>query len=381
MEQRDHPRVHPQDVWTVLWVTALFVAGVLVLWRAQRIVFWVAIAISFAVVLNRPVRFLVDRGVRRGVAVVIVAFALFLMVGALGYVFVRPLATQAVEFATNLPQNVDRIRNAPGIREVLTRLHIENRVEQVSRDLPNRLLGLTGPVLSAFRTIGEVLAAVFTIFVMTVFLLLYGPGFAEVGLELIKDPDRRASTQRVAERSMVAVQGWVAGNVITSIVAALASMVAFVALGVPYRVLLGLWVGVADLIPLVGATLGAVPAIIIAFLQSVTTGIIVVVFFVLYQQFENHVLAPAVYGRTIQLNPFLVLFAALLGVELAGFVGALLALPVAGTIQIAIGEWVDHRRSRLAATPGEASDLLAAQSGTPPGERGPSPPESSAPAA
>jgi predicted PurR-regulated permease PerM len=311
----------------------------------------------------------------------IVVIGLFLVVGALGYVFVRPLATQAVEFATNLPQTVDRVRNAPGVRDVLHRLRIENRVEQVSRDLPNRLLGLTGPVLSAFRTIGEVLVATLTIFVMTVFLLLYGPGFAEVGVQLIKDPDRRARTQRVAERSMVAIQGWVAGNVITSIVAALASLVAFVALGLPYSVLLSLWVGVADLIPLVGATLGAVPAIVIAFLHSVTAGIIVVIFFILYQQFENHVLAPAVYGRTIQLNPFLVLFSALVGVELAGFIGALLALPVAGTIQIAIGEWLDHRRARLASSPGEAAELLAAQAGEKAGSEEPSPPATAEPAA
>jgi predicted PurR-regulated permease PerM len=361
VEHREHHHVHPRDVWTVLWVTALFIIGVLIFWRVQRIVFWLGIAVFFAVVLNRPVRFLADRGLRRGVAVMIVVVGLFLVVGALGYVFVRPLATQAVEFATNLPQTVDRIRNAAGVRDVLHRLRIENRVEQVSRDLPNRLLGLTGPVLSAFRTVGEVLVATLTIFVMTIFLLLYGPGFAGVGLDLITNPDRRASTQRVAERSMVAIQGWVAGNVITSIMAALASLVVFVVLGLPYSVLLGLWVGVADLIPLVGATLGAVPAIIIAFLHSVTAGIIVVVFFILYQQFENHVLAPAVYGRTIQLNPFLVLFAALVGVELAGFVGALLALPVAGTIQIAISEWVDLRRARLASTPGEAAELLAAQ--------------------
>jgi predicted PurR-regulated permease PerM len=335
------------------------------MWQAQRILVWVAIAVFFAVVLNRPVRFLVGRGFRRGVAVMVVVFTVFLVVGALGFVFVRPLASQAVEFATNLPETVDRIRNAPGVRDVLHRLHIENRVAQVSRDLPNRLLGLSGPILSAFRTVGEVLVATLTIFVMTVFLLLYGPGFAEVGLDVIKDPDRRVRVERVGERSMQAISGWVAGNLMTSVVAALASLIAFTALGLPYSVLLGLWVGVADLIPLVGATLGAVPAIIIAFLDSVTTGIIVVVFFVVYQQFENHVLAPAVYGRTIQLNPFLVLFSVLLGVELAGFVGALLALPVAGTIQIAIGEWIDHRRQRLAATPAEASELLAAEADGP----------------
>ncbi len=373
MEQREHPHVHPRDVWTVLWVTALFVLGVLILWQVRRILFWVAVAVFFAVALSRPVRYLSARGLRRGLAVLVVMVAVVLAIGGLGYLFVRPLATQAVEFATNLPETVDRIRNAPGVRDVLHRLHIENRVDQVSQDLPNRLLGLGGPILSAFRTVTEVVIATLTIFVMTVFLLLYGPGFAQVGLELIRDPQRRSRVERVGEQSIQAISGWVAGNVVTSLVAALTALIALVSLGLPYSVLLALWVGVADLIPLVGATLGAVPAVIIAFLHSTTAGIVILAFFVVYQQFENHVLAPAVYGRTIRLNPFLVLFSALLGVELAGFVGALLALPVAGTIQIAIGEWVGHRRQRLAATPSDAVEALTAQAEAREGEEGTGP--------
>jgi predicted PurR-regulated permease PerM len=109
-------------------------------------------------------------------------------------------------------------------------------------------------------------------------------------------------------------------------------------MGLPYAFLLALWVGIADLIPLVGATLGALPAIIVGFLHSTPAGIVMVVFFVVYQQFENHLLQPIVYGRTIRLNPFLVLLAVIVGVELAGFLGALLALPVAGVIQVVIEE-------------------------------------------
>lgn len=105
-----------------------------------------------------------------------------------------------------------------------------------------------------------------------------------------------------------------------------------------------MWVAFADLIPLVGATLGAIPAVIIAFTVSIPVGIAVIIFFVLYQQFENHVLQPAVYGKTIRLNPFLVLLAVLVGVELAGFLGALLALPVAGIIQIVVLDVLDERR-------------------------------------
>jgi predicted PurR-regulated permease PerM len=361
-------RVQPRDVWTVLWVTGVMILGVLVVWRARQILFWVAVAVFFAVVLDRPVVFLTSRGMGRRTAVFIVVLTLFLCVGAIAYAFVRPLVTQSVEFAQNLPQNVDRLRNADGIRQVLDRFHVQNRVAQVSQNLPDRLIGFSGPILSALRTVAAVVLALLTIFVMTVFLLLYGPGFAQTGLDLIGDPARRERVQRVGEKSMKAISGWVAGNVLTSLVAAVASIVTFLALGLPYGLLLGLWVGVADLIPLVGATLGAVPAVIIAFLHSVTAGIVTIVFFVVYQQFENHVLSVAVFGRTLQLNPFLVLFSALIGVQLAGFVGALLALPVAATIQIAIGEFVEHRRQRLGATPAEARGVIL---GAPPDAEAP----------
>ena len=127
-----------------------------------------------------------------------------------------------------------------------------------------------------------------------------------------------------------------AGNVLTSLVAGVSALVAFLVLGLPYATLLALWVAIADFIPLAGATIGAIPAIIVGFIVSPLAGIVVTIFFVLYQQLENHVLQPAVYGKTIALNPFLVLLAILVGIELAGFVGALLALPVAGILQIVV---------------------------------------------
>ena len=117
---------------------------------------------------------------------------------------------------------------------------------------------------------------------------------------------------------------------------ALPPLVAFLVLGLPYATLLALWVAIADFIPLAGATIGAIPAIIVGFIVSPLAGIVVTIFFVLYQQLENHVLQPAVYGRTIKLNPFLVCSRILVGIELAGFVGALLALPVAGILQIVV---------------------------------------------
>jgi predicted PurR-regulated permease PerM len=139
--------------------------------------------------------------------------------------------------------------------------------------------------------------------------------------------------------------GYVAGNLLISLIAGVTTTLVLLLLGVPYAVALGLIVAILDLIPLAGATLAAIIIAIVAFLHSIVAGIVVVVFFVIYQQIENHLLQPVVYGRTVQLSPLAVLVSVLMGAELAGVLGALAAIPVAGTIQVLIVDW---NRSRVA---------------------------------
>jgi predicted PurR-regulated permease PerM len=366
--------VRPRDVWTVVWVVLVVAAGLFVLYEIRRILVWLLVAGFVAAVLSPAVSILERRGFRRGLAVAAVTIGLVLIIGALLYVFVRPLVTQSIEFAQNLPETVDRIQRAPLVRQALERFNLEQRVEQASPELPQRLLGLSGPLVSAFASLAAFLVALISVVVLAVFLLIYGPQFSATGLALVGERVKQERLRRLGGRSLQAVSGWVAGNVLTSIVAGVATTVVLLLIGVPYGGLLGLWVAFADLIPLVGATLGAIPAIIIAFTVSIPVGIAVLIFFVVYQQFENHVLQPAVYGKTIKLNPFLVLLAVLVGVELAGFLGALLALPVAGIIQIVVLDVVDARGGDLGAPTAEPTDGEAGGEGDlvadPPRDRG-----------
>jgi predicted PurR-regulated permease PerM len=329
-------RVLPRDVWTVLWVTSVFGLGALLLYEIRRVLVWVAIAAFLAAVLSPVVTVLERHGVRRGLAVAAVTGAFLAVSAGLAYAVVSPLVDESRQLADNLPGLVDDVTHAPVVRSFVERFNIGGTVSQVSSDLPRRLLGLSGPVLSAFRTVGGVIVGIVTVFVLTVFLLLYGAGFVRSGLSRVGDPTRRARLERIGGDMLRAVSGWVAGNLLTSLIAAVVSIIVFVVTGLPYSVLLGLWVGVLDLLPLIGATLGAIPAIVVAFVQSIPIGIIVTAYFIAYQQIENHVLQPYVYGRTIQLNPFIVVVALLIGAELAGFLGALFALPVAGVIQVLV---------------------------------------------
>jgi predicted PurR-regulated permease PerM len=125
-------------------------------------------------------------------------------------------------------------------------------------------------------------------------------------------------------------------------------------MGVPYAVALGLLVAFLDLIPLAGATIAGIIVAVVSFLHSIPAGIVVVVFFVVYQQIENHFLQPVIYGRTVQLSPLAVLVSVLVGAELAGILGALAAIPVAGAIQVVVRDQLAHRRGRLV-TPATAA--------------------------
>src|SRR5213078_5367952 len=143
------------------------------------------------------------------------------------------------------------------------------------------------------------------------------------------------------------------GNLLISVIAGVSVTVVLLIMGVPYAVALGLLVAVLDLIPLAGATIAGIVVVAVSFLHSVPAGIVVAIFVIVYQQVENHFLQPVIYGRTVQLSPLVVLAAVLIGAELAGVLGALAAIPVAGTIQVIIVDWNRNRLERLVARAGE----------------------------
>jgi predicted PurR-regulated permease PerM len=141
----------------------------------------------------------------------------------------------------------------------------------------------------------------------------------------------------------------VTGNLLISLIAGTLTTVLLLILGVPFAVALGVIVAILDLIPLAGATIAAIIIGTVAFLHSITAGIVVVVFFIAYQQVENHFLQPVIYSRTVQLSPLAVLIAVLIGAKVAGILGALGAIPVAGAIQVVLLDWQRARRERLTA--------------------------------
>ncbi|HEY7792958.1 MAG TPA: AI-2E family transporter [Gaiellaceae bacterium] len=340
----------PRAVIVVLSIILAAVVMIEVLQAAKSILIWIFIAVFLALALNPAVDWLVERGVRRrGVAVAITVAGTMLAIVGIAVTVIPTLIEQVNDFADAVPGYVEDLTAGRGKLGFLERdYHIVERVrEAVSEGGASQVLGLSGTALAITKSVVTAVVATLTIAFMTVFMLLEGPTWVERFYSLLP-ADKQERWRAVGYDIYRTVGGYVTGNLAISVIAGFAATAVLLGLDVPYAVALGLVVAIFDLIPLAGATIAAVIVSTVALLDSTTAGIIVIVFFVIYQQLENHLLQPIVYGRTVQLSPLAVLIAVLIGAELAGVVGALAAIPVAGTIQVILRDWLRHRRGETA---------------------------------
>jgi predicted PurR-regulated permease PerM len=344
--QPDEDRVEEPGSWAAVpWRTIIGAVGVvlatyltiLVVLATAQILTWVLIAGFFAIVLA-PLVTIVQRrvGGRRTLATTIVVLSTLLSMIGLALLFVMPVRTQLADILTDLPGTVHKAATGRGaVGRVVQRLHIESYVKNNEAEL-TRAVGRLGA--SPFDTAKTVLAAAFgfiTVTLLTFLFLTQSTAMAGTLRGLI--PRRRQATvDRVATDAAGAVSGYMIGNLLISAMAGISAFVCLVALGVPSPVVLALWVAFADLLPLVGATLGASVCVLAAYLHSPTAGLISLVFFVIYQQFENGVAYPWLMARKVKVNPLVVLLSVLLAAELFGIVGALLAVPVSGALQVLV---------------------------------------------
>ena len=338
---------------TVLSLLATIVAVAVlleVIWIARHVLTWILISLFLAVALNPAVGWFQRHGVKRRGAAAAVTFLLAIaFLAAIGFTFVPTLVSQVNDFAQKLPDYVHDITHGRGRLGFLeTKYHIQQRIESaVKNGGAAKVLGISGVALSVAKGVVSIVVATLTITFMTFFMLLEGPTWVERFFGLMSDRSEQR-WRKNANAIYSTVGGYVTGNLFISLIAGSLTTVVLLIMGVPYAVALGLIVAILDLIPLAGATIAAILIGAVAFLHSIPAGIVVIVFFVVYQQVENHLLQPIVYGRTVQLSPLTVLISILVGAELAGVLGALAAIPVAGAFQVLILDWLHHRNERAA---------------------------------
>lgn len=341
-------------VLTVLGLTIAVVALLELFLIARQVLTWLLIAVFFALALNPLVEWFQRHGVKRRGAAAALTFLLALAaIAALGALFIPTLVSEVNGFARELPNYIRDITEGRGpLGRLAERYDIVERVRaEVEAGGASRVLGLSGTALAITKGIITLIVATVTIAFMTFFMLLEGPAWLERFYTLLPD-ESRDRWREVGNRIYRTVGGYVTGNLLISVIAGIASTVLLLILDVPYAVALGLLVAILDLIPLAGATIAAVVLTAVAAIDGGwLPAVIVLAYMVVYQQIENHFIQPIVYSRTVQLSPLAILIAVLVGAEVAGVVGALAAIPVAGTIQVLILFWLDERRRRRGAAP------------------------------
>ena len=334
---------------TVVRITLVVLAVIGLLYAAylvRSILVLVLIAAFLAVGLDPAVRRLEGWGMRRGFAVATIFLAAILFIVAFSLAVVPPLVRQVTSFATDLPDYVqDLAENNPRIREWVETNDIPAKLREAVNNVPTIIGSSFGSVLGIA---GSVLSALFnalTVLVLTIYFLLSLSRIRAGSMKLVP-ASRRERVGKLMDPILQKIGGYIAGQVTVALIAGSLSFIFLLIAGVPFPVALALWVTIAALIPLVGATLGAIPAVIVAFFTSFPLGMATLIFFLIYQQVENYVIAPRVMTKAVDVSPAAVLLAALVGGSLLGFVGALMAIPAAASLKLIVHEVVVPRAEK-----------------------------------
>jgi predicted PurR-regulated permease PerM len=361
-----------RTVAIALLTTAVVLGALFLLWQVKTFIGWFVIALFLAAVLNPAVNWLqrrhrlMKRPLAIGLTYLGVLVALLLVVG----IFVPVLTDQINGFikfvttAANAPegptQYIKGLAKDNGLGGLFQRF--EDQLDELRKQLGGVLQNLLSASGQIALSVAEMIAALATVLTLTFFLLLGSERYVNAGVGLF--PERHQPlVRRLLSQSAGAISGYITGNLSISVICGITTFIVLLILGMPYAAPLALLVAVLDLIPLVGATLGGALLVIVGLFVEPWKAVVLLVYIVVYQQAEGSLLQPIVYSRAVHLNGLVILIALLVGGQLLGIPGALLAIPVAEIIRIVVTELLAYRRT----TP-EANEPAVAPSPSPTSE-------------
>ncbi len=336
---------------TILRVIGLTVLAVLLFMAVKQslgTLTLIGVAFFLSLALNSPVQWLAKklpakkknrRTLATGLSIGLILLAL---IGFLAAV-VPPIAKQTAGFFSELPQLIDQTRNGEGaLGGFVEKYNLDSQVEKLSSQLSTRLDDVGSSAVTAVSKIGSSVFATLTVLVLTVMMLIEGPKWGKL-LEGMLPVNRRERTHRLAADMNKVVRGYVNGQVILAAVAAVLIVPMLFLAHVSYPLALMVVVFICGLIPMVGHTIGAAICTLVALFTSPASAILVLSYYILYQQIENYAVQPRVQANSTNMSPLLVFVAVLLGANFGGLLGALVAIPVAGCIRILVLDYLERR--------------------------------------
>ncbi|MFN0093910.1 MAG: AI-2E family transporter [Dehalococcoidia bacterium] len=335
------------------------------LFQVWTVVLLMVVAFIFMAALLPYLNWLVRRGVPRAGAVLLVLAGVLVIVGALFAAVIPAMIDEFGSIKDDLPQDAQRLE------DFLDNFGIEAELSDRAEEINWSGL-VSGRVAVDYgqRVIFGIISSV-TILVLTAYLLNDAPKMKAYLFRFIPD-EREAEAERVIEALGRVVGGYIRGQIITSALITTFTLIVLLAADVPNAFGFAILAGFADIIPLVGAFIAIIPATFAAFRESATQAVIVLIALLIYQQLEDRFIVPRVYGSTLGLQPLVVLVAVLVGGELLGIPGILLALPAAAALKVAIDILLDRRNPTNALAPLHSTVEVAAPD-DPPHEHGDEP--------
>lgn len=335
-----------RTIFRILAIIVAFVVGVYLVVQLYQPLLWVGISFFFALALEPPVNWLSSKlpGKSRGLAVLMVIALAIGIISIVIYVFAPTITQQFQQLVKGLPTYYRQFLDYHNpISEYLKSHNPATALSLNGEKLTSFASSTSGGVVSVFAKIFGSIFAFFTIIVFTFFMVLEWPKWHELFWQY-QNPQKRAHRKHLYAQMAKTVSGYVNGNLLTSLIAGIATIILLLILRNPYAVALGVLVMVLDLIPMLGATLAAVIVTAVVLIYGgVTPALVTLIFFIVYQQLENNVLQPMIFSKTVKISPLVAGIAALFGAVLAGLIGALVAIPVAASLQILVKDYLDRK--------------------------------------
>ncbi len=331
-------RFRPRSVLLVVGVLVAVAATVEFVVLAKTALTLVAIALFLALALNPAVEFFQRRGMQRHWAVIAVYAVAVAVFALLVLVLIPPVVVQLTNFVHTAPGFITDLKNGKGpFGSLETRYHIVERMGATSSTAAGNLTGVAESGLTVAKGVASSIVGLIIIAFLTLFMLLEGPDWRRRCSILV--PERhRGMVERIGRGVYRAVGGFVAGNLLASLLAGVVATVLLLVVGVPYALPLGVFVTVIELVPYLGPVIVTVLLSAVALAEGPVRAGVVFGVLVVYHVVEGHTIRPLIYGRTLKLSPLVVIVSILVGTEVAGILGALTAIPIAGAIQVVIAE-------------------------------------------
>jgi predicted PurR-regulated permease PerM len=313
--------------------------------EARSVIILIVVSMFLAIGLNPAVEWLMSRNMRRGMAIGIVFFGVIAAFVGFGFAVVPPVVEQSNAFAQEVPSYLDDLRKNATVRQLDEDYGVIERAQKyvTSGGLGERLFG---GLVGVGRIVINAVFGALSVLIMTLYFLASLPSIKRQAYRLVP-ATRRERVMLLGDEILARIGGYLSGAFVVAFIATLTSYIFLLSIDMPYALALAIFVGLLDLVPLIGATIAAVLVSLVGFTESVTIGLICLAFYVAYQQFENYVVYPRVMRRAVDVPAALTVVAALLGGALLGVVGALLAIPTAAAVLLVVRQVVIPRMDRV----------------------------------